>query len=239
MGRKKLLRNLRHWYLKTRRPRRHRLHGVWLPTDPDYLPDDLIKAIYKGVYENEEAALARRRLARGDRVLELGGGVGLMGTIAAQACGSDNVITYEANPALERVIRRTHALNGVAPTLRMRAIAPRAGAVTFHVNDNIVSSSLLDRNFGGARTVEADALADVLATFRPNVVICDIEGAETAVFEDVDLSAVDRILIELHPKIVGAEPIAALLRRFETQGLVVTEGQPDKACYLERADRSG
>lgn len=238
MGLKKFFHKLRRRTIKKWRPRRYKLHDVWLPTDPDYLPAELIEGIYHDRYENSEAVIARQRLAPGDRVLELGGGIGLMGVIAAKICGSDAVMTYEANPALERVIRRTHALNNVAPTLRMRAIAPRAGEVVFHVNDNILSSSLVDRNFGGAKPVQADALAEVLEIFHPNVIICDIEGAETEVFRDLDLSGVDKILIELHPKIVGEEPIAALLRRLEEQGLAMVEGRVEKVCYLARQSGS-
>jgi len=231
---RRIIANARYALRNARRPKWVRAHGVKLPTDPDLLPREVIELIFRNRYERQEAELARAELSSDDRVLEIGAGIGFMGTIAARICGSDNVLTYEANPNLEPIIRYTHALNSVAPTLRMRAVAPSKGEVTFYRNDNIVSSSLIDREFGGGMTVEADAMSDILAGFRPTTIIADIEGAEITVFRNVDLSDVGKILIELHPKIVGETANGELLQSLYAQGFSLAAGTPKKVALLKR-----
>lgn len=217
-----------------RRPRKVRNFGVTLPTDPDLLPEYVIDLIYRKRYEAHEAEICQRELRAGDRTLELGAGIGFIGSLAAKICGPGNVRSYEANVENESTIRRTHQLNRVAPDLRMQAVASRNGSITFYRNDNVISSSLVDRNFGGKTTVEAVALADVIADFRPNVIVCDIEGAEVEVFAAADLSGVDRILIELHPKIVGEHANERLLSTFQAQGLEFEYGNRSKVTFLKR-----
>ena len=104
------------------RPRVVTIGGVRVPRDPAMIPDEVIALIYQERWE-AEARLCREALRPGDRVLEIGAGTGFIGSLCARICGSENVLSYEANPRLEPLIRRTYALNGVSPTLRMRAIA--------------------------------------------------------------------------------------------------------------------
>jgi len=231
---RRFIANARYAFRNARQPIWVRAHGVNLPTDPDMLPRELIELIYRDRYERQEAQLARAELLPDDRVLEIGAGIGFMGTIAAQICGSDNVLTYEANPDLEPIIRYTHALNSVAPTLRMRAVGPSSGEMTFYRNENIISSSLIDRDFGGGITVEAEAMSGILAGFRPTAIIADIEGAEISVFRNVDFSGVDKILIELHPKIVGETANEELLQSLHAQGFKLAAGTPKKVALLKR-----
>ncbi len=62
------------------------------------------------------------------------------------------------------------------------------------------------------------AIDVVLAELRPNVLIVDIEGAEVEVLADCDLSTVELIIIEMHPHVVGPEPIERLRARFLKEG---------------------
>ena len=208
--------------------------GVNLPTDPELLPAELIDLIYRGRYERQEAKLARAELSKDDRVLELGGGIGFMGTLCAQICGSDNVMTFEANQDLEDIILHTHALNNVGPTLRMQPVAATAGPMVFYKNENIVSSSLVDRDFGGETSVEAVAFEDVVKAFRPTAIVCDIEGAEISVFSQADLMGVEKILIELHPKIVGEDVNSLLAETFIQRGFALVEGSAAKVAFFKR-----
>ncbi|MDJ0933092.1 FkbM family methyltransferase [Breoghania sp.] len=215
------------------RPRTFTVHGVCLPTDPAYVPNYVSNLVYEGRYERSEAAICKAELSHRDQVLELGGGIGFMGMLCAQICGSDNVTTYETNPDLERVIRKTHELNGVSPTLCMHAISREGSELTFFRDDNIISSGLIDRSFGGETTVSARAIADVLAEIRPTALVCDIEGAEIDVLADVDLSGIDKIIIELHPKIVGNEANDALVTSFEERGFEMAGGETKKVALFK------
>lgn len=208
--------------------------GVKLPTDPDLVPEFVIELIYAERYERQEAEICLKELRYGDRVLELGAGIGFIGSLAAKICGSENVRTYEANPSVEPIVRRTHKLNGVTPDLRMQAVTKATGPIKFFVNENVVSSSLKDRDFGGGITVDGIALKDAIADFRPTVIVCDIEGAEVDVFTAAELSGVERILIELHPKIVGTAENEAFLKMLEDKGLRFAYGTREKVAFLKR-----
>lgn len=216
------------------RPRVVTLHGVRVPTDPALIPEVIIDLIYTGRYERSEAQLCREVLRPGDRVLELGAGIGFMGSLCAKICGSGSVLTYEANTEVEAVIRRTHKLNRVSPELRMRAVAATAGESIFYFNNNIISSSLIDRDFGGASPVKCDSLAQVVEAFRPTVIVCDIEGAEVDVLPSADLTGVERMVVELHPKIVGEERNERLISDLAAQGLHFSSGKTSKVALFER-----
>jgi FkbM family methyltransferase len=121
------------------------------------------------------------------------------------------------------VLRANHARNAVAPELRMRAVTTDGAPVTFHQSDNVVSSSIYDRREAAREIeVESDAFADVIAEWRPDMVVMDVEGYE------VDLLSItpegpSRLLVELHPHVVGEDRIAALLATLAEGGFAVTE----------------
>jgi len=232
-GQRKLAK-LRHALRRWTKPRRVKLHGVWLSCDPKDVPSSVIDLIYREQYERAEAWLCRSVVKPTDRVLELGGGIGFIGSVCARICGSDRVTTYEANPQMESMIRQTHDMNGLTPDLRMRAIAQEAGEICFYLNDNVISSSLVDRDFGGQQTVACDALADVLQEVAPTTLVCDIEGAEVDLLMSVDLSTIQKIIIELHPKIVGDEANDRLITHLESQGLKWVQGKRSKVVLFTR-----
>ena len=88
-------------------------------------------ALFKGTYEDNERRLVRGLLKPGDRVLEIGTGIGLVSLVCAKICGAGNVLSYEANPQLERIIRKNYELNGLTPNLRMRAVTTDGRSVSF------------------------------------------------------------------------------------------------------------
>jgi hypothetical protein len=151
--------------------------------------------ILAGRYELQERDLLSRCLADGDVVLELGTGIGLMATLCARRLGSDRVFTFEANPEM---------------------IAVAEGAVTFFVEEHFWSSSTIKRT-ATARTISVPVrpLAEAIREIRPTILIVDIEGGEATLFDGVALDGVQKIMIELHPHVIGAaqtERIRGLLR---------------------------
>lgn len=223
-------------YRHFRRPPMVSVHGVRITIDYENMPPDLIDWLFLERHESQEVRQCRKFIRNGDRVLELGAGIGLIGTLCAQIAGSENVRCYEANPALEPLIRRNHRMNNVSPDLRIRAIG-KAGVpkTQFYVCDNIISSSLIDRGDTREIEVDADPIDDVIADFRPTVIVCDIEGAEVDLLPDADLSGVDRVIIELHPKIVGEDRISELVADLARQGLHFETGQPHKVAVFSRS----
>ena len=60
-----------------------------------------------------QAMLSRAHFEPGMKVLDLGCGCGVVGILAAQACGEENVILSDVDPLAVEVARRNAARNGV------------------------------------------------------------------------------------------------------------------------------
>jgi FkbM family methyltransferase len=204
------LRNLKSAFRRLTGAKTVTLDGVTVTTDPAVVSRQVRSGIFKETYEEPERILIREGVRAGDRVLEVGGGVGFVSLLCARIVGADNVLTYEANPSMQKVIRANYALNGLEPRLRGRALTAKGGEVTFFVNDNIISSSVYERDGGRAVTVPSDAIDAALAEWKPTVLVMDVEGAEVDILTASTLPGLRRIVLELHPHVVGADAIARL-----------------------------
>ena len=191
-------------------PKKIRLKGIWLNTDEKKVPKGIRKQLLEKRYEHQELILVREAILPTDKVLEAGAGIGFIGIACAQICGTDNLLSYEPNPAMKPLIEANYALNGFKPNLRNKVLAPVSGVLEFYFSEGVLSSSLIDRNEGGATKVAADAISDVIETFAPTALVIDVEGAEIDLMRACDLEGVDKIIIEMHPHVVGAEKIEDL-----------------------------
>ena len=162
------------------------------------------RALSRGGYEREELRLIGEVLLPDDIVLEVGAGLGLVSTYCAKRVGSSQVFAYEADPELEPCIRETYELNGVQPTLEMCAVSGQAGRVTLFRDKHFVSSSVVRRRVG-AKPIEVPgkALNYIVEKVHPTVLIIDAEGAEREMFDGAQLEGVDRIILELHDRVIG------------------------------------
>jgi FkbM family methyltransferase len=222
-----------HWR-RMRNLQKLRLHGVLVGTSKESLPHSVRNALFKEVYEAHECELVKRSVSAGDRVLEIGAGIGLVSLLATRLAGEGQVLSCEANPALEPAIRANYALNGWTPKLKMAAVTSDSGTVTFHQNENLLSSSRIDRKLAGREIIVPSAgINELIADHRPKVIIMDVEGSETELLAKADLSGVSSIIVEMHPHIVGEDEIAKLLATLLSEGFAVRE-QRHKTCLLQR-----
>ncbi|WP_297772174.1 FkbM family methyltransferase [uncultured Roseovarius sp.] len=173
---------------------------------PDALLNERIRAkLASGGYEADEANAARMRLREGQRVLELGSGIGFIASICARVTGAENVTTVEANPAMLEVIRANLDRNGFgAATLLHGAVGGLAGgqaSVPFDAGKAFWAARLANREKAGATTVTVPDLGldALLQTVRPQFVIMDIEGAEEHLFAAAWPAHVRSVMMELHP----------------------------------------
>jgi FkbM family methyltransferase len=230
-----LMRNLKMHWRRWRNLETLRIRGVLVGTAKATTPHSVRNALFKGVYEEHECDIVERIVRRGDRILEIGAGIGLVSLLATRLAGEGRVLSCEANPALELVIRANYALNGWTPNLRMGAVAASSGTVTFHQNDNLLSSSRIDRKLSGkAISVEANSMDELLKAHDANIIVMDVEGSETELLASADLSGVKSIIVEMHPHIVGEDEIAKLVAKLKADGFAVKE-QRHKTYLLQRA----
>jgi FkbM family methyltransferase len=199
--------------------------GVKAPLDPEVMSPRLIELIRAGEYERGEAKRLAGMLEPGERLLELGAGVGFLSALIGIHDRTAAIVAVEANPALVPLIRRTHALNGVrSEVINAAVVGERRGpTASFTVGEDFWASSLTPRRKLAIREVvdvPTVAIADLMAEHRPTFLIMDVEGGEAEVVPHLELTGVRRALVELHHKVIGFEGVRAVFEHFHAQGFV-------------------
>jgi FkbM family methyltransferase len=194
------------------------LAGLKVPSGP-HLSEEIRDQLSTGKYELPELTALRAKLRDDDVVMELGSGIGVLSAYCAGIVGSDNVFTFEANPALEAPIRELYRENGVSPALEICALGDRHGEDRLHVQDSFWGSSLSDSTASGsAVTVPVRPFEEARAAIAPTFLVVDIEGGELELAPLLRLDGVRTVVIEVHPGVIGEEACATVLRAIEAQG---------------------
>jgi len=199
--------------------------GLKIPKHPQITTGRVRGAIREETYERKECDAVSRVVHEGDRVLELGGGIGYMSTLLSVKRKVARVVSYEANPALIPYIARVHEANEVKNVEVRNALLSAEGGdpVAFHVRRNFLASSM-DREADPesiTETVKIDQhrLSDVLEEVQPDVLVCDIEGAEADLLPAGDWSGLRCAIIELHPQWIGQSGVQAVFDAMQRAGL--------------------
>ncbi len=197
--------------------------GIKVPFVPAIITPKIERPMRNNRYEGGEAAALRRVLRAGDRVLELGAGVGLLSSISGQVAGVEQVVAIEANPDLIPLIRETHRLNGITNVDLRNGIAAATDGdgVLFYLRPDFWASSMEPDSRAYSRSVALPrfGIGALLAEMRPTVIVCDIEGGEDGLFDNADLSSVRAIVLELHPKVYGEAQRDRIIAILAAKGL--------------------
>ncbi|MEO0746269.1 MAG: FkbM family methyltransferase [Pseudomonadota bacterium] len=184
-------------------------HGIKVPASP-FLNDMRIRRMGEGKYEGEEIRGALEVIRPGDRVLEMGSGLGVVGAVIAKYAQPEAVLSFEANPNLIPHINALYAMNNLQDRIEVRHQVVMAAPeppehVTFHLRTSFLGSSLIDQ--AKRRTTAVDVPTtrydDVVDSFRPDVLIMDIEGGEQDFLRHADLRGIRAVVIEFHPGVYG------------------------------------
>ncbi|MEM8591442.1 MAG: FkbM family methyltransferase [Pseudomonadota bacterium] len=183
------------------------LNGIHLNVPRGVAGPKIFDRIRDGRYEANEARCAMERVAPGDRVLEIGSGIGYVTALCAKRAGPARVTGIEANPDLLPIIEENLARNGLSGVnLLHGAVAGGVDGdetVSFNIGPIFWGSSLLETPANVKRQVEVPLLDihKLLDDLRPNVVIMDVEGAEASMFSEPWPDYVHTVCLELHPKL--------------------------------------
>lgn len=194
--------------------------GIYLALDPK-MPRGLKRALWRADYEDAERAIIKRSIEPTDRVLEGGGGLGLVSMQIASIVGDENLLVYEASPSSHALMSRNVAANGFSFEIRNKALSDRDGNLQFFVHDNVLSSSSIERSGTNEINIPSDDIQTVINAFRPNVLVLDIEGAEVATLKRAPLASIDKIIMEIHPHLVGDAALSGLYQHLYQAGFVM------------------
>lgn len=201
--------------------------GIKVPIDRSVMSDTMRHVIRKGEYEKGEAKNLYRIVEPGERVLELGGGIGFLSSVIGRLQCAEKIVTVEANPELIPLIHTTHRLNGVeAEVIHAAAVGDEAiGSVSFSLDLDFWASGIKARKAKMVRTVvevPALALGALVRTYRPTMLIADVEGTEIELFQrPSDIDGVQKVLVEVHDKMIGPRGIKQLFDFFSAAGFYV------------------
>jgi FkbM family methyltransferase len=199
------------------------LFGVRVALDPAAMSPEMCAHIRAGTYETREAQFLPRIIDSGERLLELGGGVGLLSAIASRTGRAAAITLVEANPELAPTIRRTFELNGMAAEVVNAAVVAASTSETlpFYLHEHFWASSLAPvkkRLRRGVVDVPAAVLDELVLRHRPTFLIVDVEGTEVELVEGSQLPGVQKILMELHHKVIGAAGVKRVFDRLSQLG---------------------
>ena len=185
------------------------LRGVQIPLQ-DRFSEVIRASLANGSYESAEAGILEGLLEDGDRVLELGTGLGFLAAYCAKRLSSSAVLTVEADPEQEASVRATFAANDVSPGLLFAAVSADGGPRTLRRHQNLWSTRAV---IGETDLVRGVALGELIREHRPTVLVIDIEGGESDL-APTSLVGVRAILVECH----SARDLDAVLAWTGTQG---------------------
>ncbi|WP_300533544.1 glycosyltransferase 61 family protein [uncultured Mameliella sp.] len=177
--------------------------GVDVPASP-FLTETHLRQMSEGHYEGDKIAGALAVVRPGDRVLELGAGLGVVSAVIARSAAPARVLSFEANPALVPHIRALHALNGLEDRIELR---------------NQMLTSGPDR----PGVASGAALDEVLRAFRPDVLIVDIESGTPEFLEHARLHGIRAVVIRFHPGVYGEDGAKTCKDRLRTLGFQTDE----------------
>jgi len=181
------------------------------------LRDPLMREVcLTGRYEPQETTLLQQLLEPGMTCVDVGANWGYFALVAAHLVGPDGrVVAVEADPRACRTLRANAARNHLDHISVVEAAASdRPGTIGLqaygHGADDLSNFGLTSTTTiiaGGSRFEVAarplDAVLDQVGIERVDVLKMDIEGAEARALAGLErrlsASAIDRIVLELHP----------------------------------------
>lgn len=201
-------------------PKHFDYNGVKLIMDRNIISPVIEQALTRGTYEGEEIKQLHKLIEPEERILEIGSGLGLMSTLAGKHESSVQVITVEANPQLIPYIQKVHEINGVQHVELISGILSNdtaSGTVPFYIKENFWGSTLVkpkQNNYLKMVEVPIHNFNELILKTKPSMIICDIEGGELDLFIHANLTGVEKVLLEIHQRMIGRRGVKKIFECF-------------------------
>ena len=191
-----------------------------------------------GIYESNEKHLVQELLCPEDSVLEIGGAIGFIGLFCQKRIGIQQYFAFEANPETLGILRRNYELNTLTPAAWNLALARCDGPLDLEVASDFWDNSTVPSQSTGGRTIKVQGacLKTILSRVnrQVNVLIIDVEGAEQFIDLDHIPAWVNKLIIELHPHILGPEKTSDLMGGLIARGFYVARQEENSFGFLRR-----
>lgn len=188
------------------------------PKDGTYLTGKVRGLLRSGAYEQDLTAAALKATREGDRVLDLGCGLGFVAGMIAKRRNIEAIHGYDGNARLLTYADAMLATNGISNvTLTHGVLGKRKSSVPFHVRTPFAASSLIPIEGEEAEETTVDMLnvKTVMNAHKPTVVICDIEGGEADLLDAMPLKGVRQVVVKLHPTHIGHAGMRSVFKAME------------------------
>lgn len=197
------------------------LHGIQVPILETDVSPKIWNAIQAGDYEAKEASSIVRVLRPGDRVIELGSGLGIITCIMARI--PDVLIwSFDANPHLISLARRVASRNNVKNAIfkhRLLSSSPSNDCIFFIRSDFWMSSLLEEQGpYEYKIKIRSHNIDDFIEKHSANVIVMDIEGAELELLSSAKLNGVDRVFLEVHDHLYGLNGVRHIFSSMDRLG---------------------
>jgi FkbM family methyltransferase len=210
----------------------HQAYNIKFSNRPEFIERKVLQKMDSGRYEIREARAALKYMREGERVLELGAGLGFISTLITQRKAPTSYAAVEADPRLIQMMNETHRLNGVHGVKVHNCIvtsnpeALKRGFSEFQVAPTFWGSSANRTDLTHAKKplhIQTTSLVHFLQSLCPTVLIADIEGGEAELFTNIMMPSVDLVIVEMHPAIIGAEGVNRVFAELQEMGLQCEE----------------
>jgi hypothetical protein len=198
------------------------LHGIKIPLSPDEVSPVIWQAIVSGRYEAKEAKWVFKAVKSGDRVLELGSGIGVITSLMATVADVQ-IWAFEANPSTADLARRVIDLNTTGNVSLSQGILT-AGAPAdhrFYVRKDLWMSSM-DKDQGPYEREISLASANI----------------DDFIAQKADLNGVERIFLELHDHLYGLAGIRDMTQALAAKGYAYDPRGSYGPCVLFSKDEA-
>jgi len=211
-----------------------------LKFDVSDLSTKIRNRLLSGAYEAHEKQMCFDFLKPEDSVIEMGGAIGFIGLLCQKKIGIKQYCCFEANPRTFEILKRNYQSNGIQPRAWNMALAHADGFVDLEVGSDFWENSICydGAAVSGVKTVRVPAgtLQTLIGLTRQrvNTLIIDIEGAEQFIDLAQISDSVRKIIIELHPKVIGQEVTYNIVANFIGLGFRVAREQEDTFVFLRK-----
>ena len=224
---------LRYFYFAQMGVNEVTIDGLKFKLDRDLFGEKIFKMLCTGKYERHESEIVRTTIEHDDRVLDLGGGIGVLALTAAKRVKAGAVTTVEANPILVPLIKENAVRNGLLLNVIHGAVSDKTGTETLYLANDYWRSTALDSGLSNKIEVPTVNFLELVERTHPTYLVADIEGLEVRLLKMLSKAHIKKICVEIHPKLTGMQAIADMVATLRENGFVVDEARSSKqVLYL-------